>query len=101
VRDRNAIVGFAVARGTNLAMQYYVTMDNLKELLLAIRAGPGVSGLSKRIFLSYKKAIAATSNDNKKGSTDEPWKLPGRFSQQPKQKGPPKRKREYKHNETA
>jgi len=84
-------------------MQYYVTMDNLKELLLAIRAGPGVSGLSKRIFLSYKKAIAVTSNENKKGSseTDEPWKLPDQFSQQPVQKGPPKREREYKDNETA
>ena len=33
------------------------------------------------------------SKDNGQGSseTDEPWKLPGAYSQQPEQKGPPKR----------
>ena len=43
------------------------------------------------------------SKDKDKGSseTDEPWKLPGQYSQQPEQKGPPKREREYKDNETA
>jgi len=43
------------------------------------------------------------SNEKQQSSseTDEPWKLPGQSSQQPEQKGPPKREPREKNNETA
>jgi hypothetical protein len=41
------------------------------------------------------------SKDKGSSETDEPWKLPGQSSQDPKQKPPPRREREHKDNETS
>ena len=78
--------------------------DAVRQFLARLLAGQGVSAHANQILASYRQAEElAMSKDKEKGSseTDEPWKLPGESSQQPEQKGPPKREREYKDNETA
>jgi hypothetical protein len=78
-------------------------MDQIVRFLSLVRSNDEVAEETAKILVRYRSREAAMSKDKEKGSseTDEPWKLPGQSSQQPEQKGPPKREREYKDNETA
>jgi len=53
--------------------------------------------------MDMKLRSGATKKSGKQGQseTNEPWKLPGQSSQDPKQQPPPKRERDDKDNETS
>jgi hypothetical protein len=78
-------------------------MDQIVRFLSLVRSNDEVAEETEKILVRYGRREAAMSKDKEKGSseTEEPWKLPGQSSQQPEQKSPPKRERDYKDNETA
>ncbi len=81
----------------------------LVKILARLHGGDGVYEQAMRIGAIYRGlqsgivvSGSGTDKDDKgQSETDEPWKLPGQNSQDPKQAPPPKREREQKDNETA
>ena len=73
--------------------------------LKMLQAREGVVEKARQILSKYRSSeVHTVSKEKDKGSseTDEPWKLPGQSSQQPEQKGPPKRNvdRDYGGNKS-
>jgi hypothetical protein len=68
--------------------------EQATRFLKILRSREGVAEEAQDILVKYwNSEIHRMSKDKSKGSseTDEPWKVPGESSQQPEQKGPPKR----------
>ncbi len=68
--------------------------DEVVRFHTLLRCEDDVANQAGQILLRYRKRRRAMSKDKGSSETDQPWNLPGEYSQQPEQKGPPKRKAE-------